>query len=405
MADCLNVGEVTTYLKALLGSDDVLSDLWVRGEVSNLSRSSAGHTYFTLKDDEGQLRCVLFRGHGHGARGIEHGISVLAHGHVSLYETQGSVQLYVDFVQPEGLGSLHQRFEQLKNDLASEGLFDDEIKRPIPLFPRRIGVVTSPGAAALQDVLRVLAARYPLAEVVLAPTLVQGDGAPPQIAAALERLDGRAEIDVILVVRGGGSLEELWAFNTEEVARAIAGCDTPVVSGVGHETDITIADLVADLRMPTPSAAAAAVVPDWRECAANVTALYEGLRQEMDDKLLAARHAVVNSTRTLALLNPLAALHGRRQHVDDTLTALDGAMSHTLALRRATLNAKRSQLALLNPLSTLERGYAIVTNAWGEAVNDPTHVTPGELLRVRVRHGSFDVYAGEGRGARGEGRT
>src|SRR5579875_1998513 len=172
----LHVGEVTAYLKALLGSDELLSDLWVRGEVSNLSRSAAGHTYFTLKDEEGQLRCVLFRGHGYGARDLEHGVSVLAHGHVSLYEAQGSVQLYVDFVQPEGVGSLHQQFEELKERLAAEGLFDEERKKALPLFPRRIGVATSPQAAALQDVLRVLAARYPLSDVVLSPCLVQGDG-------------------------------------------------------------------------------------------------------------------------------------------------------------------------------------------------------------------------------------
>jgi len=366
----------------------------VRGEVSNLSRSSAGHTYFTLKDEAGQLRCVLFRGHGHGARDLDHGVGVLAHGHVSLYETQGNVQLYVDFVQPEGQGSLHRRFEQLKERLEDEGLFDEERKRPLPIFPRRIGVVTSPQAAALQDVLRVLAARYPLAEVVLSPCLVQGDTAPPGIVAALERVDGQDGVDVVLVVRGGGSLEELWAFNTEEVARAIAACATPVVSGVGHETDVTIADLVADLRMPTPSAAAAAVVPDWRECAANVASLREGLKEEIDDRLLTTRHAVAGSTRTLSLLNPLATVRGRRQQVDDMLTTLHGAMDHLLRLRRATLDSGRSQLALLNPHATLERGYAIVTNAWGETVDDPAHVTPGELLRVHVRYGSFEVHAG-----------
>lgn len=389
----LHVGEVTTYLKALLGSDELLSDLWVRGEVSNLSRSAAGHTYFTLKDEDGQLRCVLFRGHGYGARDLEHGASVLAHGHVSLYEAQGSVQLYVDFVQPEGVGSLHQQFEELKERLATEGLFDEERKKALPLFPRRIGVVTSPQAAALQDVLRVLAARYPLSDVVLSPCLVQGDGAPPQIAAAIERLDTGMDVDVILVVRGGGSLEELWAYNTPDVAYAIAACATPIVTGVGHETDVTIADLVADLRMPTPSAAAAAIVPDRRECAANVAALRADLREDMTDILLAARQALTGASRTLTLLNPLATIRSRRQRVDDVLTALQGTTAHTLALRRSALHAQGAQLTLLNPLATLERGYAIITNAWGETVDDPAHVTPGELLHVRVRHGSFDVCA------------
>lgn len=387
----LRVGEVTDYLKALLGSDDLLSDLWVRGEISNLSRSTAGHAYFTLKDEAGQLRCVLFRGHGLSSRELEHGAGVLVHGRISLYEAQGSVQLYADFVQAEGVGSLHQRFEELKEQLAAEGLFDEERKRALPPFPRRIGVVTSPNAAALQDVLRVLSARFPAIEVVLSPCLVQGEQAPPQVAAALGRLDGLEDVDVILVVRGGGSLEELWAFNTEEVARAIAGCQTPVVCGVGHETDVTIADFVADLRLPTPSAAAAAVVPDWRECAAGVAGLREALNDEMREMLGGKRRDATGAARTLSLLNPLAAVRGRRQQTDDALTALHGGLRHLLDLRRARLNAAMGQLALLNPLATLERGYAIVTNLWGEVVADAAHVTPGELLHVRVSRGTFDV--------------
>jgi len=395
----LHVGEVAAYLKALLGSDDVLGDLWVRGEVSNLSRSAAGHTYFTLKDEGGQLRCVVFRGHGHGALALKHGAGALVHGHVSLYETQGTLQLYADFVQAEGVGSLHQRFEQLKRRLADEGLFDEDRKKSVPPYPQRIGVVTSPGAAALQDVLRVLTARFPAVEVVLAPSLVQGDAAPPQLVAALAHLDAltgtAAAVDTVLVVRGGGSLEELWAFNTEEVARAIAACRAPVVSGVGHETDVTIADLVADLRMPTPSAAAAAVVPDRRECAANVAALREDLRARMADLLLSGRHEVAARARTLSLLSPLATVRNRRQQVDDTTTALERAAGGLLTLRRAELEARVGRLSLLNPLATLERGYAIVTNPWGEVVGDAAHVTPGERLHVRVRHGSFDVYVAD----------
>jgi len=390
----LSVGDVTTYLKALLGSDDLLGDLWVRGEVSNLSRSAAGHTYFTLKDAEGQLRCVMFRGHGgysSGARDLRQGSSALAHGHVSLYETQGSVQLYADYVQGEGVGSLHQRFEDLKARLKDEGLFDEERKRPIPPFPRRIGVVTSPGAAALQDVLRVLTTRFPAAEVVLSPCLVQGDVAPPQIAAALRRVDGYDGVEVVLVVRGGGSLEDLWAYNTETVARAIAACATPVVTGVGHEPDVTIADYVADLRMPTPSTAAAAVVPDWQECAAAVSALRDDLRECMAGAVADARRDLREATRTLALLNPLVTVRTRRQQTDDLQTALRERMARLLQRRREALRGADARLALLDPLATLERGYAIVTNPWGEVVSDAGHVTPGETLRVRVRGGSFDV--------------
>ncbi len=391
----LRVGEVTTYLKALLGSDGVLGDLWVRGEVSNLSRSAAGHTYFTLKDDAGQVRCVMFRGDHLGARELAHGSGVLVHGRVDLYEAQGSVQLYVDFAQAEGVGSLHQRFEDLKALLADEGLFDESRKRPLPLLPRRIGVVTSAQAAAFQDVLRVLGERFPGVEVVLSPCPVQGDGAPPRIVAALRRLDQEGGVDVILVVRGGGSLEELWAFNDEQVARTIAACATPVVAGVGHETDLTIADLVADLRMPTPSAAAAAVVPDWRECAADVEALRMGLRESISTALYNARRGVDDATRALGLLSPLGRLRGYRQQVDDLADALRGEMEHVLALRRAALLGSAGRLALLDPRATLERGYAIVTNPWGEVVRDAAQVTPGELLRVQVRSGHFTVTVQE----------
>lgn len=394
MADgfrALRVGEVIAYLKALLGSDELLGDLWVRGEISNLSRSTAGHTYFTLKDPAGQLRCVMFRGNGFGARGVENGTEVLVHGYVSLYEAQGNVQLYADFMQAEGVGSLHQQFEDLKARLAGESLFTQERKRSLPRFPRRIGVVTSPQAAAWQDVQRVLMARFPAIEVILSPCLVQGESAPPQIVAALQRLDGLPGVDVILIVRGGGSLEELWAFNDEGVARAIAACGTPVVSGVGHETDLTIADLVADLRMPTPSAAAAAVVPDWRECAADVEGLRAALREQMTGRLQASRRGVAGSMRALSLLSPLSAIRSYRQQVDDTAGALHAAIAHRLDLRRARVEASAGQLALLNPRATLERGYAIVTNLWGEVVRDAAQVTPGELLRVHVYQGEFEV--------------
>jgi exodeoxyribonuclease VII large subunit len=387
----LCVGEVVAYLKALLDSDTVLGDLWVRGEVSNLSRSGAGHTYFTLKDEAGQLRCVMFRGSSLGAHDLQQGTRALVHGRVSLYEVQGNLQLYADFVQAEGVGSLHQRFEELKMRLAAEGLFDEERKRPLPPFPRRIGVVTSPQAAALQDVLRVLAARFPAVEVVLAPCLVQGEGAPAQIVAAIRRLDGACGVDVILVVRGGGALEELWAFNDEDVARAIASCGTPVVTGVGHETDFTIADLVADVRMPTPSAAAAAVVPDWRECAADVETRRVALRDEMADLLYTAHRSVADASRTLSLLSPLNRIRGNRQQIDDLAGALQGQMAHLLGLRRAQVGAAAGQLAVLSPQATLQRGYAIVTNPWGEVVRDATQVTPGEMLRVHVQHGEFAV--------------
>jgi exodeoxyribonuclease VII large subunit len=271
----------------------------------------------------------------------------------------------------------------------------------LPPFPRRIGVVTSTSAAALQDVLRVLEARFPAVEVVLSPTLVQGESAPPQIVAALGRLERLEGIDVILVVRGGGSLEELWAFNDEDVARAISTCGTPVVSGVGHETDVTICDLVADVRMPTPSAAAAAVVPDWRECSAAVEGLRAALREHVDEMLGDNRRNVATAQRTLMLLNPSRALQNRRQEVDDALASLQSTMAHLLSLKRARAEAGASRLEALSPRATLERGYAVVTNLWNEVIRDPAQVTPGELLHVRVHQGQFTVAAVDGADAGG----
>jgi exodeoxyribonuclease VII large subunit len=261
-----NVSELTQYIKELLEDDPPLQDVWLSGEISNFSRSAAGHIYFTLKDAGAALSCVMWRSVATGLTWRpKQGDAALAHGHISLYSVRGTYQLYVDQLKPAGLGDLHAQYEELKDRLRNEGLFDDERKQRLPSFPKAIGIVTSPGAAALRDVLNVLRRRYPLVQVVLAPTLVQGAQAPPQIVAALQSLDTRDDIDVILVVRGGGSLEELWAFNDERVARAIADCRHPVVSGVGHETDFTIADFVADRRAPTPSVAAELVVPDQAE--------------------------------------------------------------------------------------------------------------------------------------------
>jgi len=267
-----SVTAVTQYIKMLLEADDELDDLWIEGEVSNFTRASSGHCYFTLKDSDCELRCVMWRGQAArlGWRPVA-GDGVLAHGYISVYERGGAYQFYVDEIRRGGVGLWWQRFEEVRRRLEAEGLFDPARKRPLPRWPRRIGVVTSPTGAALQDILNVLRARYPLVEVVLSPCMVQGVDAPPSLVRAIERLGEEPEIDVVILARGGGSMEDLWAFNDEAVARAVAACPVPVVTGVGHETDFTIVDFVSDLRTPTPSAAAAAVVPDARE-----------LRQQID---------------------------------------------------------------------------------------------------------------------------
>ena len=383
------VAQVTRYLKVLLEADGFLRDLWVSGEVSNLSRSMAGHLYFTLKDRDGQLKCAFF-----GERGqcpwLANGCAVVTHGRASLYEVQGVLQLYVDVIQPEGTGLLHLQLEELKARLASEGLFEESRKRLLPKFPRRIGVVTSPTGAAIRDILKVLSRRYPMAEVLLAPTQVQGDGAAAGIAEGLRLLNGLGDVDVIILARGGGSLEELWAFNEEPVVRAVHASHTPVVTGVGHETDNTLADLAADFRAPTPSAAAMAVAPDVIDIARQVASFRQ-------DLLLRSMACV--SRRSEALERMAANLHralpdiaAKRQRVDEVSRLLHPAFRGSLKLKGARLGGLSLQLGSLSPLQTLQRGYAIVRRARdGRLVQRTGQASAGEGIRVQVSDGSFDA--------------
>ncbi|MBI3944107.1 MAG: exodeoxyribonuclease VII large subunit [Chloroflexi bacterium] len=278
------VGWINRHIRLLLESEDLLQDVWVEGEISNFTRATSGHLYFTLKDSESSLRCVMWRDQALRLPALpQNGAAVIAHGRISVYEVQGAYQLYADTLQPAGAGVLHAAFEALKARLQAEGLFDSARKRPLPPFPRRIGIVTSPRAAALRDIIRVISRRYPLAEMVLAPAAVQGSDAPPQIVAALQNLGShQPAVDMIILARGGGSLEELWAFNDETVARAVATSPVPVVTGVGHEVDFTIVDFVADLRAPTPSAAAEMSVPDGLELRRQLRALEGRLLENME---------------------------------------------------------------------------------------------------------------------------
>ena len=397
MDGVFTVGEVVRYLQDILGDDLVLSGLWIRGEVSNLTLSSAGHTYFTLKDATGQLRCVFFRNSGARAKAaaLKHGDHVLAHGRVGMYEAQGSVQLYVDIVQQDGVGPLHLQFEQLCARLLEEGLFAPERKRELPTIPRRIGVVTSPQAAAFHDICRVLASRFPAVEVVLSPSLVQGAEAPNQLVAALERLARVSNIDVILLARGGGSLEDLWAFNDERLARAIVASPIPVVTGVGHETDTTIADFAADLRAPTPSAAAAAVVPDRRELDAQVAAVSHQLREEIDSHLADHRASLNVAVNNLGTWSPLRSINQRRQRIDDLLQVGRDHLVHHVRLRGERLLGEERALLLLNPLRTMDRGFALVLRGGDVIVRDAGHLVLDERIRIRFRDGEVTAVITE----------
>ncbi len=392
----LSVSEVTERIKALLEDDEALADVRIAGEISNLSRPASGHMYFTLKDAGAQIRCVMWRSAVARLRRLPaNGDAVVARGRISVYERDGQYQLYADSLVASGVGDLYQEFERLKAKLEAEGLFDAARKRALPAFPRALGVVTSPTGAAFQDILNVLRRRFPLIEVILAPTLVQGEDAPPQIVRAIQALNEPAlGCDVILVARGGGSLEELWAFNDERVVRAIAGSRVPVVSGVGHEVDFTLADFAADVRAPTPSAAAEIITPDIAELRQNVDALSAGLNEAMQARIDAARADLETLRRALRMLSPLGELARSRERIGELRARLDAALVGRLDLWQAQLAGLRGRLEAVGPTATLARGYAIVQRARdGAVVRSISDVAAGDALTVRVADGAFGAQA------------
>ncbi len=387
------VTEALYYLKIVLECNDRLNDLWLQGEVSGCSRPSSGHHFFNLKDSSGSLPCVLFRTSAlRQAHLPADGSSYLMHGRLDVYEATGKLQFYVDLVQPDGVGRLHLEFEALKQRLEDEGLFAIERKRPLPLRPRTIGIVTSPTAAAFQDILNVLARRYPLAQIVLSPTQVQGEAAPLQIVKALQLLNSQPGIDVIIVARGGGSLEDLWCFNDERVARAIFASRVPVITGVGHETDFTIVDFVSDLRAPTPSAAAELCSPHLDELRDEVRDQADRLYVSLQDKLDEHRSNLQELARTLKLASPELRIASLRLRLHDMNERRELYQRHRLQLERARVISLSSRLKVMNPRQILERGYAIVTRASdGSVITSAAAIRPEEKLLVRVKDGSFDV--------------
>ncbi len=395
MYQALTVTDVTGHLRELLEGHPVLGDLWVQGELSDFKRHAAsGHCYFNLKDERALLRGVMWK--SAAARLSElprSGDLVLVHGRLGFYEPRGDLQIYVDTLLPAGVGLLHARFEELKARLEAEGLFQADRKRPLPPIPQRIALVTAPDGAALQDMLTILDRRCPLVEVVISPCLVQGDRAPDSIVEALYRAY-EAKPDLVILARGGGSLEDLWAFNDEAVARAVFASPVPLVSGVGHETDTTIVDYVADLRAPTPSAAAELAVPEI----AQLYAMVADARAHLDDAIsttLADLRASVAETRYAVERHaPTRRLARDRQQVDDLSRRLQRAVASNTELRRAALAGLRGRLDALSPLATLARGYAVVRRAdTGQVVTAPGQAAPGTPLRITVRDGDLAAVA------------
>jgi exodeoxyribonuclease VII large subunit len=392
----LSVTDLTRYLRQLLESDEILRDVWVLGEISNLSRPSSGHVYFTMKDGGAALRCVIWRSAMLKLRVLlENGLAVEAHGQISLYERDGQYQLYIDAIRPAGEGRLYQEFIRLKARLEAEGLFDEARKRPLPEQPRRIGIVTSPTGAALQDMLNTLGRRYPLAEVVLAPAAVQGVEAPGEIVRGLAALNHIAGVDVILVARGGGSLEDLWAFNDEEVVRAIVASRVPVICGVGHETDFTLADFAADRRAPTPTGAAVLATPDVADLRVNFQSMGIRLAGAAVTIMAAYRSQMDGISMRLNRASPVWRVRNDRQRLDELQARLGRSTGALLQLQRVSQQAMAARFEALNPQAVLQRGYALVRSADGKVVRRVGHMAPGQEIQLHMVDGQASVTVGK----------
>jgi exodeoxyribonuclease VII large subunit len=384
--DIYTVARLNAEARMLLESG--LPALWVEGELSNFAAPSSGHWYFTLKDRDAQVRCAMFRTRNSAVRfRPKDGMHVVLRGRVSLYEPRGDYQLIAEQMEDAGEGALKREFERLKAKLSAEGLFDAALKRPLPAMPRRIAVVTSPTGAAVRDVLHILARRFAPAAVLVVPTPVQGAAATESIVAALDLASARADVDVIILARGGGSIEDLWCFNDERVARAIRRTRVPVVCGVGHEIDFTIADFAADVRAPTPSSAAELVVPDGRTLLSSLANAQRRLRQLAEQRLTRAFERFGNLGQRLARAHPGNRLQQQMQRLDELDLRLRRALEAALVRADQRLLLARRGLDSISPLATLERGYAIVTGPDGRALLDATDVRNGDTIEARLKRG------------------
>ena len=390
MSAIYTVSQVNQYIKALLDRDRELTALYVRGEISNYKAYPSGHHYFSLKDGEGAIRCVMFKREAISLRfRPENGMKVIAFGRVAVFPRDGQYQLYCSTLTPEGVGDLHLAFEQLKQKLYAEGLFDPAHKKPIPQYPRRIALITSSAGAAVRDMVRILGARWPMAEVFVLPVRVQGTEAPGELCAALAWANRHRVADLIITGRGGGSMEDLWAFNDENVARTIYHSDIPVISAVGHEPDVTIADFVADLRAATPSNAAELAVPDQNDVAVQLRQISGRMAQAMGRRLEAARRELDRASQCRALQNPMNYVDDKRMLLDYQREKLAAGLTASLSRERERFAALASKLDALSPLKVLGRGYAIPQKEDGGVVRSTTDVIPGDALRLRVADGEI----------------
>lgn len=383
------VSQLNTYIKSVIDSDENLSNVYVCAEISNLAdRLVSGHFYMTLKDGASSVKAVMFKNAAQRLKfRPENGMSVIARGRISVFERGGLYQLYIDDMQPDGLGALNLAFEQLKRKLEAEGLFNSDRKKPIPKYPSVIGVITSATGAAVKDILHILSRRFPVAQVVLCPVQVQGAAAAAQIAAAVKRFNSGPYADVLIVGRGGGSIEDLWAFNEEIVARAVAASAIPVISAVGHETDYTICDFVADLRAPTPSAAAELAVPDKAEQQSYLYSLRFRCRNAADNRIREHRARLEQLTASPSLASPLNAVNVGRQNLDAILTVMRNKLDAVIGSETKRLSGLSGKLDAMSPLKVLSRGYAVALYPGGSVIKDAARVKKGSEVDVRLAKG------------------
>ena len=391
MKNIFSVGQINRYVKNMFTQDFILQKIYVKGEVSNCKYHTSGHIYFSLKDETGVLSCVMFAGHRRGlAFRMKDGDRVVVGGAVDVYERDGRYQLYAKEISLEGAGALYERFLALKTELEEMGMFAQEYKQPIPAFIHRLGVVTAPTGAAVQDIRNISLRRDPYLQIILYPALVQGEGAADSIVRGIHMLD-QEEVDVIIVGRGGGSIEDLWAFNEEKVARAIFECRTPIISAVGHETDFTIADFVADLRAPTPSAAAELAVADFRQILQNIAGLRDRMQKAMQRMAELGRAQLMQYQMRFQYLNPEAKLRDNRQRLADLDELLRRAMKNRIAEERHMLGIYLERYRGLSPLYKLNQGYSFVSDREGNGIISTKQVHSGDLLEISVTDGVIEA--------------
>lgn len=397
MNQAYSVTEINQYIKNMFIKDRILSYIYVKGEVSNCKYHTSGHIYFTLKDAQGQLACVMFAGQRKGLKfKLEEGQSVIALGSINVYERDGKYQLYANEILLDGLGLLYERFEKLKKDLEAEGLFDPAHKKPIPSYPKRVGIVTASTGAAIQDIINISKRRNPYVQLILYPALVQGAGSAESVVKGIEILD-KLGVDTIIIGRGGGSIEDLWAFNEEIVARAVYACRTPIISAVGHETDVTISDYVADLRAPTPSAAAELAVNDYMSYLGLLRDYRRQLMKAVQQKLTYNQSRLKEYKLRLFYASPSYQIRQKRQLLTDLEQKLQNRMNQRLKERRHRLELLIARLEGLSPLSKLSKGYALVVGEDNKPLQSIKGVAPKELLTISLLDGDIKARVEETR--------